>query len=278
VAVQSKYFSVGGVVPWAEPGVGAVATQSFAEAAYGPDGLALMRDGRTAGEALQQLLDHDERAERRQVAMVDATGAVAVHTGAGCTAAAGDRTGDGYSCQANLMLRPTVWDAMAAAFEAAAGPLPERLLAALDAAEAEGGDLRGRQSAALVVVAADARLPSWKRLVDLRVEDHLDPLGELHRLLRLHRAFADADKAEAAIEQGDLAGALTLLDASADDDNIEFMRASVLAGRGEVEAAQAIMRRLVARTPGWRLAAARYAAAGILPWQPEVVEVLTPPE
>src|SRR5436190_6592393 len=189
VAVQSRYFSVGSAVPWAEPGVGAVATQSFVELSYGPRGLELMRNGASALETLERLVAEDHDREIRQVAMVDSAGTVAVHTGARCVAAAGHAVGTAVSAQANMMERDTVWDAMLAAYAEAAGALPERLMAALRAAEAEGGDVRGRQSAAILVVGADRQAPEWQRQIDLRVEDHTDPLTELERLVRLHQAY-----------------------------------------------------------------------------------------
>ncbi|MBK8049523.1 MAG: DUF1028 domain-containing protein [Anaerolineales bacterium] len=173
VAFQSHYFSVGGVVPWVEAGVGAVATQSFVDPSYGPLGLALMRAGKSANQALDGLLAADPLREQRQVAMVDLHGNVSVHTGARCIAAAGHKTGANFSVQANLMLSDTVWDAMADAYLTTAGDLAERMLAALEAAEGEGGDIRGRQSAALMVVKAQPTGQPWRdRVFDLRVEDH----------------------------------------------------------------------------------------------------------
>jgi len=190
VAVQSHWFSVGSMVPWAEAGVGAVATQSFVDPSYGPLGLALMRAGRSAPDALGALLAGDAQRDVRQVGMVDAQGRVATHTGALCIPAAGGQAGREYVVQANLMEKPSVWPAMARAFEAAKGDLAERMLAALDAAEAEGGDIRGRQAAGLVVVKARSSGRPWAdRVFDLRVDDHVDPLGELRRLVRLQRAY-----------------------------------------------------------------------------------------
>src|SRR5512145_2375295 len=188
VAVQSHWFSVGSVVPWAESGVGAVATQSFVEPAYGPNGLALMKEGVEPAEALKRLLAKDEQRAVRQVAFVDAKGRTAAHTGEGCIPGAGHHVGTGYTTQANLMLTGEVPDAMARAYEAAKGPLAERLLAALDAAQATGGDIRGKQSAAILVVRAAPSAKPWTdRLVDLRIEDHAEPIAEMRRLLALHR-------------------------------------------------------------------------------------------
>jgi uncharacterized Ntn-hydrolase superfamily protein len=202
VAVQSCYFSVGSIVPWADAGVGAVATQSFVDPAYGPLGLELMRRGKSAPEALQALVAIDPGAAVRQVAMIDAAGRVAVHTGARCLEAAGHCLGEQVSAQANLMARATVWPAMLATFIETAGGLAERLLAALDAAEAEGGDRRGKQSAAMLIVRAQPTGKVWlDRVVDLRVEDHAEPVRELRRLFTLQRERAER-----------LAAAKTLLD------------------------------------------------------------------
>jgi uncharacterized Ntn-hydrolase superfamily protein len=191
VAVQSCYFSVGSVVPWAEAGVGAVATQSFVDPAYGPLGLELMRRGCSAPEALRLLIDADSGAAYRQVAMLDVAGRVAVHTGEECLAAAGHQVGEQVSAQANLMARATVWSAMLERFLNTSGDLATRLLAALDAAEDEGGDRRGKQSSALLIVRARPTGKLWiDRAVDLRVEDHPDPVNELKRLFALHRQYA----------------------------------------------------------------------------------------
>jgi len=190
IGVQSHYFDVGPVVPWAEAGVGAVATQSVVEVGYGPRGLALMRDGVRASDALAQLVAADELEMVRQVAMVDASGDVAVHTGAGCVGAAGDAGGVQVTAQANMMVRDTVWGAMVDAYRTTDGDLAARILAALAAAQAEGGDARGQQSAALLVVERDGGYAGLSdTLVDLRVDDHERPVDELRRLFRLHQAL-----------------------------------------------------------------------------------------
>ncbi|MDP9401379.1 MAG: DUF1028 domain-containing protein, partial [Actinomycetota bacterium] len=196
VGVQSHWFSVGSVVSWARAGTGAVATQSVAEPAYGPHALELVAGGRSASEALTALLAADEAADVRQVAVVDAAGGVAVHTGDGCIPLAGHLRGEGFSCQANMMASAQVWEAMAAAYrDVADAPFAERLVATLDAGQAAGGDVRGEQSAALLVVPA-AGEPAWRREVDLRVEDHPRPLAELRRLLVLHRAYGLATQGD----------------------------------------------------------------------------------
>src|SRR4051812_9109032 len=194
VAVQSHWFSVGSIVSWAEPGVGAVATQSIAEPAYGPRLLERLREGRAPRDALDELLAADEQAAVRQVAVVDSGGALAVHTGDGCIPYAGHVEGAGFSAQANMMAGPDVWPAMAEEFTTATGPLPRRLLATLDAAEAAGGDVRGRQSAALLVVPREGE--AWQRTLELRVEDSADPLGELRRLLDLADAYEVATEGD----------------------------------------------------------------------------------
>jgi uncharacterized Ntn-hydrolase superfamily protein len=194
VAVQSHWFSVGSVVPWAEPGIGAVATQSMADPSYGPNALGLMRGGVGATDALDQLVRRDAGQAMRQVAVVDSHGQVAVHTGRRCVQFAGHETGRGFVCAANMMRREGVPQAMARAYGTAIGDLPDRLLAALDAAEAAGGDVRGRQSAAMIVVRA--RDEQWNRSLDLRVEDSTSPLGELWRLVRLRQAYDLAERAD----------------------------------------------------------------------------------
>ncbi len=204
VGVQSHYFSVGSVVSWGRAGVGVVATQSFAEPSYGPLGLELMAAGRSAKQALEALLRADDRPELRQVAMVDSRGVAAVHTGSECTPYAGHVLGDGFSVQANLMDNDTIWGAMRDAYvDNEALELPERILVALEAAEAAGGDVRGRQSAAILIVDSKLGANHWVgRLVDLRVEDHPEPLVELRRLLGLKRAYEWADRADELMAAG----------------------------------------------------------------------------
>lgn len=216
VAVQSHWFSVGSGVTWAESGVGAIATQSFAEPAYGPRGLALLRLGVDPVTALAALTGADADQGRRQVAFVDAGGRVAVHTGDQCIEAAGHVTAGGVSCQANMMRGPEVWPAMLDAYRASDGDLADRLMAALDAAEAAGGDIRGRQSAAMLIVKATGSGQPWQdRIVDLRVDDAPDPLGELRRLLSVHRGYEHMEVAEQRENAGDMTGSLRGLRAGA---------------------------------------------------------------
>jgi uncharacterized Ntn-hydrolase superfamily protein len=269
VAVQSHWFAVGSVVPWAEAGVGAVATQSFVEVSYGPLGLALMRAGKTPQQALTALLGTDAHQDVRQVAMIDAHGKVAVHTGAHCIAEAGHRSGDGYSVQANLMGPSTVPEAMAKAFEASAGPLAERLLTALLAAEAEGGDIRGKQSAALVVVRGESTGNAWQdRLVDLHVEDHAAPLEELTRLLRLHRAYEHMNAGDVAMETQDFDAARREYGAAQElaPGNAEmlFWHGITLVGAGFIDDAEPLLARAYGYDDNWRTLVPRLPAAGLL--------------
>ncbi|HEY9457162.1 MAG TPA: DUF1028 domain-containing protein [Gaiella sp.] len=191
VATQSKFLAVGSVVPWAAPHVGAIATQSYANPRYGPDGLALLRDGASAEEAVEQLTSADDGRAHRQLGIVDAVGRAATYTGAECHAWAGGRTGEGYAAQGNILVSGATVDALAETFEATSGkPLAGRLLDCLDAAEAAGGDSRGRQSAALLVVERDGGYANLSdSLVDLRVDEHPDPLVELRRIYRMHDAL-----------------------------------------------------------------------------------------
>ncbi len=196
VAVQSNWFSVGSLVTFAEPGVGAVATQANVDVGYGPRGLALMRAGRSAPEALAELVPADPLESERQVAMIDIHGGVVAHTGADCFRHCGQEVGHHHSTQANLMRTGEVWGAMSEAYLGSSGPLTGRLLDALDAGEAAGGDLRGRQSAAILVVPASGE--AWERVIEVRVEDHPDPLVELRRLVSMHAAYEIAREGDAA--------------------------------------------------------------------------------
>jgi uncharacterized Ntn-hydrolase superfamily protein len=204
VAVQSHYFQVGPVVPWAVAGVGAVATQSMVNISFGPLGLDYLRAGYSAEHAVKALIAGDAEPQGRQLAIVDANGGVAAYTGPSCIPAAGHRTGDGFSVQANLMEKDTVWDAMYEAYTSSREPLAERLVAALDAAESQGGDIRGKQSAAMLVVSGRPTGRSWEdRVIDIRVEDAPDPNKELRRLLRVKRAYMALGDGERAAAAGD---------------------------------------------------------------------------
>ncbi|MFO7610032.1 MAG: DUF1028 domain-containing protein [Candidatus Krumholzibacteriia bacterium] len=279
VAVQSHWFSVGQLVPWAQAGVGAVATQSMVDPSYGPHGLELMAGGAAAASALSTLLERDEGRELRQVAMVDAGGGAANFTGARCIAEAGGRTGAGYAVQANLMANPTVPDAMARAYEQATGPLAERLLAALAAAEREGGDIRGRQSAALLVVPAEATGNAWEDVsIELRVEDHATPVAELERLLRLHRGYEQMNAGDLAVEHGDIAAANRAYGAAAAilGGNLEarYWHAIALAGAGRLDEALPLFAAVFAAGENWRELTPRLVPGGFLPVDDETLELI----
>jgi uncharacterized Ntn-hydrolase superfamily protein len=254
VAVQSHWFSVGPIVPWAIPGVGAVATQANVEISYGPKALELLEAGRSPQEALAQLTAADPGAHTRQVAVIDAAGAVAAHTGELCMAYAGHITGEGVSCQANIMANEQVWPAMLDAYRRSRGPLHERLMSALEAAEATGGDARGKQSAAILVVPATGE--RWSRKVELRVEDHPEPLPELRRLLSLHDAYALAGRADALVGEGRHDEASVLYGQASDlaptSHELMFWAGLGIAQAGNVHAGAERVNTAIEMHPGWR--------------------------
>jgi len=277
VAVESHWFSVGAIVPWAEAGVGAVATQSFVDPSYGPLGLKLMRAGRSAPDALRGLLAADDGRDVRQVAMIDAQGRIAAHTGRKCIAAAGNHVGKNFSVQANLMHKPTVWPAMAHAFESATGDLTDRLLAALEAAQREGGDIRGVQSAAILVVSGKPTGRPWvDRKVDLRVEDSTDPLGELRRLVRVHRAYQHMDAGDNCSTLKDWGCAAREYGAAEkllpEQMEVVFWHAVTLVTSGRVEEALPLFKKVFAQEPKWAELVGRLPAAELLPNDPKLVE------
>jgi uncharacterized Ntn-hydrolase superfamily protein len=269
VAVQSHYFGVGSTVVWAEAGVGAVATQSFVEPAYGPRGLALMRDGVPAPEAMTQLIAADKQQSVRQLGFIDAQGRVASHTGAKCIAVAASHVGTGYAVQANIMANDRVVPAMAAAYEAAKGDLADRMLAALDAAQAAGGDLRGCQSAAILVVSGTRSDTPWKeKKLDLRVEDSADPLRELRRLVVLGRAYDQENQGDLAVEKGDLDAAVQHYGNATRiaPDNIEmvYWSAVSLAGAGRIDETIPMFKRAFSTDRAWQELTRRLVPAGLL--------------
>ena len=277
VAVQSHWFSVGSIVTWAEAGVGAVATQSFVEVSYGPLGLELMRAGKTAQQALHALLSVDPHADVRQVAMVDRFGNVAVHTGKKCILEAGHHLGKQYSTQANLMEKNTVWDAMARAYETAKGDLIDRLMAALEAAQAEGGDIRGKQSAAILVVPGTSHGRPWQeKIIDLRVEDSPEPLKELKRLIRVHRAYQHMNNGDEYFARGDVKNALKEYAAARKyaPDNLEiiYWQAVTMAGAGQGEQALPLFREVFAKDRHWYELTPRLPHSDLLPNDPKLLE------
>src|SRR5262245_11520389 len=257
VAVQSHWFNVGSIVTWAEAGVGAVATQANAEAAYGPRGLALLREGKSARDALAQLLAADPEREVRQVAVVDAKGNVAAHTGKQTIPMAGHQTGAGFSVQANIMADAKVWPAMAKAYEAAQGPLAEKLLAALDAAQAAGGDLRGMQSAAILIVDGTRSDEAYKHIkLNLRVDDSPKPLEELRRLYRVAQAYEKANQGDALTAKKDFPGASAAYVAAwqmaPEMDELLFWAALGKAAAGKTADGEKLMKQAFERNPHWK--------------------------
>jgi uncharacterized Ntn-hydrolase superfamily protein len=277
VAVQSHWFSVGPIVPWAEAGIGAVATQSFVDPSYGKNGLELMRGGTSAPEALKQLLAKDEGREVRQVAMIDAKGRVDAWTGKNDIQAAGHIVGQNFSAQANLMLNNRVWPAMARAFETTKGDLADRMLAALDAAQAAGGDIRGRQSAAIIVVTGKPTGLAWKdRTFDLRVDDSPQPLVELRRLVKLQRAYNHMNAGDLAVEKKDNEGALReygaaekLVPTSAE---MIYWHAVALVNMGRVDESLPLFRKVFAMDRNWITLTPRLPKSGLLPDDPKVIK------
>lgn len=262
VAVQSHWFAVGAIVAWARPGVGAVATQAMVDVAYGPRALDLLARGAGSREALDQLVAEDPGSSGRQVAVIDSAGRVAVHTGDTAIPFAGHMTGEGVSCQANMMASERVWPEMLDAFNSTPGALPGRLLAALDAAEAAGGDVRGRQSAAILVVPAAGE--PWEHAISLRIEDHPDPLRELRRLVSLHDAYTIAERGDELVNEGrhDEAAAAYrhASELAPENDELRFWAGLGSALAGDVDAGAEQVRQVIGRHPGWHELLARLSS------------------
>jgi uncharacterized Ntn-hydrolase superfamily protein len=270
VAVQTCFLAVGSIAPWARPGVGAVATQAFAELAYGPRCLDALGAGNSAGDALAEARAADPTAEIRQVGVVGADGTIAAVTGERCVDHAGHVIGDGFTTQANMVSTPEVWGAMASAFESSTGHLARRLLAALDAGEAAGGDARGRMSAALLVVEGHPpEQPGSGRVVDLRVDRSQDPLGELAKLLDAADAFSGFDRAADQLLGGDPVAALSTIDGALQtlpgEENLRLIRAGALLASGATDAGLAELRALVADRPTWETIVRSFASKGFMP-------------
>ena len=277
VAVQSHWFSVGSVVTWGAAGVGVVATQSLVDVTYGPMGIELMRAGKSPEQALDALLLADPGREVRQVAMVDARGRVATHTGENCIARAGHVAGAQYSVQANLMEKSTVWGAMAKAYENTDGDLAERLLAALEAAQAEGGDIRGKQSAAILIVKPESSGLPWRdKVMDLRVEDHTEPVRELRRLVMVHRAYEYMNKGDEYLAEGDGAAALGAYGKAAeilpDNPEVKFWAAITMMTSGHEQQALVYFAEVFEADEKWKEVVRRLPPAGLFPDDQELIE------
>ena len=281
VAVQSHWFSVGSVVPWAQSGIGAVATQSMTEISYGPLGLELMRGGKTARQALQALVSVDEHSEIRQVAMVDSKGIIATHTGDHCIQEAGHITGESFSVQANMMINDSIPKAMESAYRAGLDDssldLAERLMLTLEAAQSAGGDIRGMQSAAIKVVGKELSCKSWEGIVmELRVEDHPQPLVELRRLMNIHRAYQFINQGDEYLADHRVKDALSAyqqaVSLAPDIVEIPFWNAVTLAESDKVEEALPIFKEVFQREPIWAELLIRLPAAGLFKADAELME------
>ena len=269
VAVQSHWFSVGFLVPWVKAGVGAVATQSFVKVDYGPDGLELMESGMSAKDALKSLTNQDEAEAVRQVAMIDINGNVAAHTGERCIVFANHVVGKNYSVQANMMENSTVPKAMAVAFENSSGDLADRMMAALEAAEKEGGDIRGKQSAAMVIMSGEPTGIEWKDTkMSLRIEDHPTPLKELKRLIRIHRAYQHANKGDYYMELNQIDNALTEYNKASkyypENPELPYWSAVALVNGGRINEALPIFKAVFKSNPNLKKMTPRLIKSGLL--------------
>jgi uncharacterized Ntn-hydrolase superfamily protein len=278
VAVQSHFFSVGSVVTWARAGVGAVATQAMVDVKYGPLGLELMAGGKSADEALKALLRADPSSDSRQVAMVDSKGRVSAHTGAKCLPHAGHITGHGFSCQGNIMRNDRVWGAMKKSFEKnRAIPLAERMVSALEAAEEAGGDIRGKQSSAILVVSSEPKPNHWEgRSVDLRVEDHPAPVPELRRLLRYQRGYEWANRGDDFLTVKDYPKALEAYAKAyalvPEVDELKFWSGIGLLASGRTEKGEDVLQEVIAKDRNWAQVMKGVAKVGSPPISPDVLQ------
>lgn len=269
VAVQSHWFSVGSIVSWGEAGVGVIATQSFVNPSFGQRGLEMLKQGMTAQEVVDLLIASDEGRDFRQLAIVDAKGNSAAYTGSKCIPEAGHIVGDNYSVQANLMLSNLVWSEMSKAFESTDGPLAERLVAALEAAENVGGDIRGKQSAAILVVKGEASGKLWEdRYIDLRVEDHPDPISEIKRLLKVFRAYEHMNNGDLAVEKNDMKLAMDHYSAAMKmfPENLEmkYWTAVTLVNTGQLENALPMFKEIFSADDNWKKLTPRLIKVGML--------------
>jgi uncharacterized Ntn-hydrolase superfamily protein len=269
VAVQSHWFSVGSIVAWGEAGIGVVATQSFVNPAFGPEGIELLKTGLTSGEVVDKLIAEDEGRDVRQLAILDVNGNVKSYTGKNCIPGTGHIVGDNYSVQANLMLNEKVWGAMSLAFENSSGPLAERMLSALFAAEEVGGDIRGKQSACLLVVRGESTGKIWKdRLIDLRVEDHAEPLKELERLLKIHRAYDHMNAGDLAVEHGNMELAMkeysTAEEMFPENEEMKFWHAVTLVNNDMFNQALRMFKEIFLRNENWKTLTPRLVPIGLL--------------
>lgn len=270
VGVQSHWFSVGTLVSWGKSGVGVVATQSFVNPSYGPKGIELMENGVSAEEALKNLTDKDEGRDFRQAAMLDVNGSVNAFTGEKCIESAGHFVGENFSVQANMMLNDEVIPAMKKAFQDNSNlPLAERIIKVFEAAESVGGDIRGKQSAALIVVGAEKTSNVWEdKKIDLRVDDSSNPIKEIKRLLKVHRAYDHMNKGDLAIEENDMDKALSEYGKAQvlfpENHEMSFWKAIALLNNGKKEAARPILKKVFKENPNWKKLIYRLPKSGLI--------------
>ena len=270
VGVQSHWFSVGTLVSWGKSGVGVVATQSFVNPSYGPNGIELMENGVSAEEALKNLTDKDEGRDFRQAAMLDVNGSVNAFTGEKCVESAGHFVGENFSVQANMMLNDEVIPAMKKAFQDNSNlPLAERIIKVFEAAESVGGDIRGKQSAALIVVGAKKTSNVWEdKKIDLRVDDSSNPIKEIKRLLKVHRAYDHMNKGDLAIEENDMDKALSEYGKAQvlfpENHEMSFWKAIALLNNGKKEAARPILKKVFKENPNWKKLIYRLPKSGLI--------------
>lgn len=269
VAVQSHWYSVGTIVSWGEAGIGVIATQSFVNPSFGPRGLTLLKQGLTANQVLELLIEADEGRDVRQVSILDSKGNVATHTGIRCIDDAGHIIGENYSVQANMMLNDKVWGTMSEAFENSYGPLEERLMLALEAAQNAGGDIRGKQSAALLVVKPKSSGKVWlDRKVDIRVDDNPEPLKELRRILKVHQAYEHMNNGDLAIEHNDMDLAMKEYSAAEEmfpeNEEMKYWHAVTLANIGKVNEALPLFKEVFKMSKNWAILTPRLIKSELL--------------
>lgn len=280
VGVQSHWFSVGTLVTWGEAGVGVIATQSFVNPAFGLQGLELLKKGLSPKEVVDKLIGEDEGRDFRQLAVLDAKGRVAAYTGSKCIQPAGHITGDQYSVQANMMMNDKVWPTMSEAFKKSSDlPLAERILAALNAAQQAGGDVRGKQSAAILVFKGESTGKPWAdKLVDLRVDDSPEPLKELGRILKVHRAYEHMNNGDLAVEKNDMNKAMEEYSAAMKmfPDNLEmkYWTAIALANKGNIKEALPMFKEVFDKDKNWRDMTPRLLPNGMLNVKPEDLKMI----
>jgi len=269
VAVQSHWFSVGSIVSWGEAGVGVVATQSFVNPSFGIRGLELLKSGKSPQKAVDELISSDEGRDVRQLAILDSKGRSASYTGRNCIREAGNIAKENYSVQANMMLTDKVWGAMSKAFEESEGPLAERMITALEAAQSEGGDIRGKQSASLLIVKGESTGKIWEdRYIDLRVEDNTEPVEELKRLLKVFRAYEHMNKGDYAVEKNDMELAKKEYSAAEEmfPENLEmkYWHAITLVNNGKIEDALPMLKEVFSKDTNWKTLTERLPKSGLL--------------